>query len=52
MMADSVASVLKRWSGGRSERMLGADLVGTERKGLAYGWYNVATGIATLPSWG
>jgi hypothetical protein len=29
-----------------------ADLVGSERKGLAYGWYNVAIDIATLPSWG
>jgi hypothetical protein len=24
--------------------------VGGERKGLAYGWYNGAVGIATLPS--
>jgi hypothetical protein len=24
--------------------------VGGERKGLAYGWYNCAIGIATLPS--
>ena len=27
-----------------------ANLVGSERKGLAYGWYNFAIGIATLPS--
>jgi hypothetical protein len=52
MTADSVAGLLKRWSIGRSERTLVADLVGTERKGLTYGWYNVATGLATLPSWG
>ena len=25
-------------------------LVGGERKGLAYGWYNFAIGIATLPA--
>jgi predicted MFS family arabinose efflux permease len=25
-------------------------LAGKERKGLAYGWYNFAIGIATLPS--
>ena len=27
-----------------------AILVGGEHKGLAYGWYNFAIGIATLPS--
>ena len=27
-----------------------ANLVGGERKGLAYGWYNAAVGVATLPS--
>jgi MFS family permease len=33
-----------------AERALVANLVGAERKGLAYGWYNFAIGIATLPS--
>jgi MFS family permease len=33
-----------------AERTLVAVLVGDERKGLAYGWYNAAIGIATLPS--
>lgn len=33
-----------------AERALVANLVGTERKGLAYGWYHFAIGIATLPS--
>lgn len=33
-----------------AERALVADLVGTERKGLAYGWFNFSVGIATLPS--
>lgn len=33
-----------------AERALVGHLVGTERKGLAYGWYNFAIGIATLPS--
>jgi MFS family permease len=33
-----------------AEKTLVANLVGTERKGLAYGWYNFAIGIATLPS--
>lgn len=33
-----------------AERALVAHLVGSERKGLAYGWYNFAIGIATLPS--
>ena len=28
----------------------GKNLVGSERKGLAYGWYHFAIGIATLPS--
>jgi predicted MFS family arabinose efflux permease len=27
-----------------------ANLVGPERKGLAFGWYNFAIGIAALPS--
>ena len=33
-----------------AEKTLVANLVGKERKGLAYGWYNCAIGIATLPS--
>jgi MFS family permease len=33
-----------------AERTLVANLVGGERKGLAYGWYNFAIGVATLPS--
>jgi MFS family permease len=33
-----------------AEKALVADLVGGERKGLAYGWYNCAVGIATLPA--
>jgi MFS family permease len=33
-----------------AERALVATLVGTERKGLAYGWFNFAVGIATFPS--
>jgi MFS family permease len=33
-----------------AERALVGHLVGVERKGLAYGWYNFAIGIATLPS--
>ena len=33
-----------------AEKKLVADLVGPERKGLAYGWYNFAIGIATLPA--
>ena len=33
-----------------AEKKLVADLVGGERKGLAYGWYNFAVGIATLPA--
>jgi MFS family permease len=33
-----------------AEKTLVANLVGAERKGLAYGWYNFAVGIATLPA--
>ena len=33
-----------------AEKTWVANLVGSERKGLAYGWYNFAIGIATLPS--
>ena len=33
-----------------AERTLVANLVGTDRKGLAFGWFNFATGIAALPS--
>ena len=33
-----------------AERTLVANLAGGERKGLAYGWYNCAIGIATLPA--
>jgi MFS family permease len=33
-----------------AEKTLVAKLVGREHKGLAYGWYNFAIGIATLPS--
>jgi len=33
-----------------AEKTLVANLVGGERKGLAYGWYNFAIGIATLPA--
>ncbi len=33
-----------------AEKSLVANLVGSEHKGLAYGWYNFAIGIATLPS--
>jgi len=33
-----------------AEKTLVANLAGSERKGLAYGWYNCAIGIATLPS--
>jgi MFS family permease len=33
-----------------AEKTLVANLVGGGRKGLAYGWYNGAVGIATLPS--
>jgi MFS family permease len=33
-----------------AEKALVANIVGAERKGLAYGWYNFAIGIATLPA--
>lgn len=33
-----------------AEKALVANLVGNERQGLAFGWYNFAIGIATLPS--
>ena len=33
-----------------SEKTLVANLAGAERKGLAYGWYNFAVGVATLPA--
>jgi MFS family permease len=33
-----------------AEKTFVAKLVGKERKGLAYGWYNFAVGIATLPA--
>ncbi len=33
-----------------AEKALIAELVGAERKGLAFGWYNFAIGIAALPS--
>jgi MFS family permease len=33
-----------------AEKTLVANLVGSEHKGLAYGWYNFAIGIGTLPS--
>ncbi len=33
-----------------AEKSLIADLVGGERKGLGFGWYNFAIGIAALPS--
>lgn len=33
-----------------AEKTLVANLAGGERKGLAYGWYNFAVGVATLPS--
>lgn len=33
-----------------AEKTMVAHLAGPERKGLAYGWYNFAIGIATLPS--
>lgn len=33
-----------------AEKTLVANLVGGERKGLAYGWYNFAIGVTTLPS--
>ena len=33
-----------------AEKTLVANLVGLERKGLAFGWYNFAIGVAALPS--
>jgi MFS family permease len=33
-----------------AEKTLVANLVGAEHRGLAYGWYNCAIGIATLPA--
>jgi MFS family permease len=33
-----------------AEKTLVANLVGQEHRGLAYGWYNCAIGIATLPA--
>lgn len=33
-----------------AEKTLVANLVGPERKGLAFGWYNFAIGIAALPA--
>jgi MFS family permease len=33
-----------------AEKTLVAELAGSERRGLAYGWYNFAIGIATLPA--
>jgi MFS family permease len=33
-----------------AEKTLVASLVGQEHRGLAYGWYNCAVGIATLPA--
>ncbi len=33
-----------------AEKRLVADLAGGDRKGLAYGWFNFAIGIATLPA--
>lgn len=33
-----------------AEKTLVANIVAGDRKGLAYGWYNFAIGIATLPS--
>jgi len=33
-----------------AERAMVAHLVGVERKGLAYGWFNFAIGIVTLPA--
>lgn len=33
-----------------AEKTLVAKLVGSERKGLAFGWYHFAIGIATLPA--
>jgi MFS family permease len=33
-----------------AEKTLVANLAGSERKGLAYGWYNFAVGVVTLPA--
>lgn len=33
-----------------AERAMVAHLVGAQRKGIAYGWFNFAVGIATLPA--
>jgi MFS family permease len=33
-----------------AERTLVANLVGAQERGLAYGWFNAAVGIATLPA--
>ncbi len=33
-----------------AEKTLIANLAGAERKGLAFGWYNFAIGVAALPS--
>jgi MFS family permease len=33
-----------------AEKTLVANLVGPEQRGLAYGWYNAAVGIGTLPA--
>jgi MFS family permease len=33
-----------------AEKTLAANLVGGQRKGLAFGWYNLAIGISALPS--
>lgn len=33
-----------------AEKTLVANLVGPERRGLAYGWFNCAIGVATLPA--
>jgi MFS family permease len=33
-----------------AEKTFVANLVGAERKGLAYGWYNFALGVTTLPA--
>ena len=33
-----------------AEKTLVANLVGPEHRGLAYGWYNCAIGVATLPA--
>ena len=33
-----------------AEKTLVANLVGPDRRGLAYGWFNAAVGIGTLPA--